>query len=137
RRFWSCDFFPLQLVDQTDDNKQNERDDEKVQCQRNELAVGKHGALLLCVFKVGRGDSLGQPNEVVREIEATRHRADQRHDDVRNQRTHDAAKRSADDHTNREINDVTLDGELTKFLQHVDFLAVGTVPQQLTVSSIS
>ena len=61
---------------------------------------------------------LGDLQGEAAEIESAQQRAHHRHHHVLDQRAHDPAEGSADDHAHRQVHDVALDREFAEFLSH-------------------
>src|SRR5215510_5523308 len=81
-RLWLCLLLLLQLDHRPDNEEEHERDDDEVERDGQELPIAQDGALLLGL-RVGGGLHLARKrDEVVREIEPTGDRADDRHDDI-------------------------------------------------------
>ena len=80
-----------------------------------------HASTAPCFFasaSVSAVTLLDKPDEVVAEIEAAGDRADDRHENVADQRRHDAAEGRADDDADRKVEALPLIGEVLEFLQH-------------------
>ena len=75
----------------------------------------------LASTRFGACDGAGQGNEVVREVEPAGDRADDRHEQVADERLDDPPEGRADDHADREIDDVAAQGELLELLEHRAF----------------
>ena len=80
-----------------------------------------HASTAPCFFasaSVSAVTLLDSADEVVAEVEAAGGGADHRHEDVADQRGHDATEGRADDDADREVERIALDGEVLEFLQH-------------------
>src|SRR5262245_47102657 len=108
----------MQLQHRADGEEQNERNDDEVERDGQELPVAQDRALLLGVDVVGGIDLARQRNEVVREVEPAGDRADDRHDDVSDERRDNRAKSGADDDADRKVDDIAAQREFLEFLQH-------------------
>src|SRR5262249_52877843 len=95
-----------------------EGDDDEVNGERDEVSPGKDGALLLRLGQRIGGDPRRQRNEIVGKIETTGDGADDRHEDIGDQRVDDGAEGGTDDHTDGEIDDVAAQREFLEFLEH-------------------
>jgi hypothetical protein len=95
------------------------RHNQEVDRDRKELSVTEHRPLLLSVriSKVGLHGA-GEPQVVVREVQATCDGTDHRHNDVLDQRRNDSSERRADDDAYREVNDVASHCKLFELLKH-------------------
>ena len=112
-------FLLTEALDQVDQREHHPGDDQEVDDDGEEAAPRQHRALLLRLGQRVGGDLARQSDEVVAEIESAGDRADDRHENVADQRRHDAAEGRADDDADREIEGIALDGEVLEFLQHV------------------
>ena len=107
-----------QPVHEPDDQEEDERHDHEIDEQGQEISPRQHGTLLFGLDQ-GVGRHLGrQRNEVIGKIEPARHRADDRHQDIPDQRLNDAAEGGPDDDADREINDISAQREFLEFLEH-------------------
>ena len=101
-----------------DRQEQREGDDDEVERHREEMPISQYGALLLRFGQRAGRHLRRKRNEIVREIQTAGHRADHRHDDVADQRTHNGAERRANDHADGEIDDIAAQREFFEFLEH-------------------
>ncbi|CDX16593.1 hypothetical protein MPLB_1610003 [Mesorhizobium sp. ORS 3324] len=115
-----------QIVHGLDHEEDNEGKDQKIQRHGDEIAIGEHGALLSRVGQVCGGDIVRQTNEVVGKVDASK-RADERHDDVVDQRIDDFGEGSADDDADGQVHHIALGNEFLKFFQHSTLLAMVAV----------
>src|SRR5712671_1171328 len=108
----------LQLGQSPNREEQHKRDDQEIDDDREEVAPSEDCPLLPGVRQCRGGDLRRQPDEVVREVEPAGDRADDRHDDIADKRTHDGAESSSDDHANGEIDHVAAQGKFLEILDH-------------------
>src|SRR5260370_948360 len=108
----------LQLGQSSNRKEQDSRDEQEIDDDGEEVAPSQHGPLLLGVRQCRGGDLQRQGDEIVREVEPAGDRADDRHDDVADERTHDGAECRSDDHANGEIDHVAAQGKLLEILEH-------------------
>src|ERR1043166_4849937 len=111
-------FLRDQLVEAAHDHEQHPGDDHEIDEDGDEVAPREHRALFLGVGQRRRRHALRQRDEIVREIEAAGHRADDRHEDVADHRLDDLAEGRADDHADRKIDHVAAHREFLEFLEH-------------------
>ena len=105
-------------IDALDGQEQHPRDDQEVDHQSDEITPGQDGALLSGVGERGRGHFRRQRDEIVGKIEPAGDGADQRHDNVVDQRIDDRPECGADDDADGKIDDVAAHGEFLEFLEH-------------------
>src|SRR4029079_5487006 len=105
-------------VHRLDDHEQHPGDDDEVDEQGDEVAVGDGGAILTGFLKGGGGRAL-ELDEHLREVDAAGHQSDDRHKDVVHDRLNQTAKCGADDDADGEVDHVALEGEFPEFLKHV------------------
>src|SRR5215217_2193778 len=113
---------PLQPIDLSNHHENDEREDQEVDRDSEEIAVGKQrhagfGERLVGHRTAVAGWRAGEHHEVAREVEATEDSADDRHDDVLDKRIDDLAERGTDDDADRKVDHVALDRELAKLLR--------------------
>ncbi len=109
---------PAHPVRDLDELEEDEGDDQEIDEDGDEAAIGEDGALLLGGGERRRRDVLRQAEEVVVEIEAAGDGADDGHDDVVDERGDDLAEGGADDHADRQVEGVALERERLKLLPH-------------------
>ena len=107
----------LQAVHPLDHHEQHPGDDQEVDRQRDEMAVGDGGAGLAGLIEVGRRRAAHLPVHL-REIDAAGDQSDDRHDQIVDDRLHQPAEGGADDHADGEIDHVALQGKFPEFLEH-------------------
>ncbi len=118
---------PLHFVDSANDKKNAKRDNKKIDHQRDEVPVVPRDRAgferVRRRVEHGRAIFRGlEHDELVREIEPARQQTDRRHDNVFDQGGDDRTERSADDHSDSQINRVSFDGKFFEFFPHATIL---------------
>src|SRR5205085_2578522 len=124
RTFLAVGFFVRRMLDLVDHSHQQKNcacNDEKINQQRNEVAIipcDCSGFCCICRSMKCDGSVLSRPenHKFVGEIESASEQADWWHDDVFDQRINDTSKCRADDYTNGKIDGVAFYGEFFELL---------------------
>src|SRR5437762_14188876 len=115
---WTC-FRALEAVYPFNKEKNTKRDDDEVDRDGNEIAVGKHWPEFLCISQRHPGrDVIGQAKVKIAEIQIADGPADGRHQQVFDDGADNFSKGGADDYPDREIDRVTFDGKFFEFFPH-------------------
>src|SRR5512135_1866637 len=127
RRRWR---YPLELVDLLHHEEDDEGEDDEIDGDGDEAAIGehRHPCLLHLRDRVGDvGRDVLERDEIAGEIEPARYAADHRHDEIADHRVDDLAEGAADDHADRQINDIALYCKLSELAEkaHADLPVVG------------
>src|SRR4029079_18011031 len=102
-----------------DHDEQNEGDDQEIDRYGDERAVTEQRSLLLGIGIGQSGLNLARQRQIViRKIKTAGYCANDRHEDVLDQRRYDGAKGHADDYRYREIDHVSAQGKFLELLEH-------------------
>src|SRR5205823_15007365 len=96
-------------IGELDQHEHDPGNDQKVDQHGQKRAIGKYRALLLGIGKITRCDGGGQRNKIVVEVQPPEHRADDRHNQVADDRIDDLAKGNADDESDGQVKRVALE----------------------------
>ena len=117
RRCFMLDMALQEAHELVDDEEDDERYDQEVQYLRKERTVLENG----CAGRLGLSERIVvvavERDEQVAEIDAAGENADERHDEVIDERCHNGAERSADDNTDCHIDHIALHGKIPEFFQ--------------------
>src|SRR5437667_7151606 len=120
-----------EFVDCADHQKNCARDNEKINHQRDEVAVipgDRSGFRCVSGSIECRRAIFGrsQNDKLIREIESTREKTDRRHDHVFDQRTDDRTEGRSDDYANSKIDRIAFDGEFLELLPDLPHMTMLT-----------
>jgi hypothetical protein len=108
----------LEAVHLLDNQEQAKSDDQEFDNRVNEDSVGKYGySSIGSLFQRSHVLSI-QHDKEVREIDPSENQADDRHEDIIDQRRNNFAKRGADNNANREVDYVSLKSKFPEFVKH-------------------
>src|SRR5215217_6769051 len=103
-----------------DDQEQDPGDDHEVDGDGDEVAPAEDGPLLLRLGISHAARHLARKRQVVvREVEPAGHGADDRHEQVADDRLDDLPERRPDDDADGKIDDVAAQRELLEFFEHL------------------
>jgi len=118
-------FFPLQPVEELDNQEQDEGDDDEIDSYSYEVAIRQDRA---CFLGVGKWQTCFHRRTkrkiIIRKIEPASRCADCGHDDIANHRSNDCAERCTDDHADCQINNIASKRELFEVGEHAGLLGL-------------
>ena len=109
----------LELVDLLDHDKNDERDDQKINDIVEEQAVIQSRRSGFLRLGQGRKRLSGHIQIKIAEIHFAEQKPDRRHDNITDHGGHDLSERAADDHTDRHIDHITAHDELFEFVHEL------------------